>query len=133
MKTNQKRKLKVKTKKLVNSFKYAIQGIIASFQTERNMKLHVLAMILVILLGFIVKLSRLEWEICIILFAMIISGELFNTAIETTVDIAMPQKNEKAKLAKDVSAGAVLIIAIGSLIIGIIIFMPKLMEILKIN
>lgn len=133
MKTNQKRKLKVKTKKLVNSFKYAIQGIIASFQTERNMKLHVLAMILVILLGFIVKLSRLEWEICIILFAMIISGELFNTAIETTVDIAMPQKNEKAKLAKDVSAGAVLIIAIGSLIIGIIIFMPKIMEILKIN
>lgn len=132
MKTNQKRKLKVKTKKLINSFKYAIEGIIASFKTERNMKLHVMAMILVILLGFFAKLSKLEWMICIILFTIVIAGELFNTAIETTVDIAMPQKNEKAKLAKDVSAGAVLIIAIGAFIIGIIIFIPKILEILKI-
>lgn len=133
MKTNSKRKLKVKTKKLINSFKYAIEGIISSFKTERNMKLHVLAMTLVILLGFIIRLSRLEWIICIILFAIVIAGELFNTAIETTVDIAMPQRNEKAKLAKDISAGAVLIVAIGSLIIGGIIFIPKIIEILKIN
>lgn len=133
MKTNSKRKLKVKTKKLINSFKYAIEGIISSFKTERNMKLHVLAMTLVILLGFIIRLSRLEWIICIILFAIVIAGELFNTAIETTVDIAMPQRNEKAKLAKDISAGAVLIVAIGSLIIGGIIFIPKITEILKIN
>lgn len=133
MKTDQKRKLKVKTKKLINSFKYAIEGIIASFKTERNMKLHVLAMIVVIILGIILKLSEFEWTICIILFAIVIAGELFNTAIETTVDIAMPQKNEKAKLAKDISAGAVLIIAIASSIIGAIIFIPKIMEILKIN
>lgn len=133
MKTNSKRKLKVKTKKLINSFKYAIEGIISSFKTERNMKLHVLAMTLVILLGFIIRLSKLEWIICIILFAIVIAGELFNTAIETTVDIAMPQRNEKAKLAKDISAGAVLIVAIGSLIIGGIIFIPKIIEILKIN
>ena len=133
MKTDQKRKLKVKTKKLINSFKYAIEGIIASFKTERNMKLHVLAMIVVIILGIILKLSEFEWTICIILFAIVIAGELFNTAIETTVDIAMPQKNEKSKLAKDISAGAVLIIAIASSIIGAIIFIPKIMEILKIN
>lgn len=133
MKLKQKRKLKVKTKKLINSFKYAIEGIIASFKTERNMKLHILAMILVILLGIIVKLSKLEWIICIILFAIVIAGELFNTAIETTVDIAMPYRNEKAKLAKDISAGAVLIIAIASLIIGGIIFIPKILMILKIN
>lgn len=133
MKLKQKRKLKVKTKKLINSFKYAIAGIIASFKTERNMKLHILAMIIVILLGIVVKLSKLEWIICIILFAIVISGELFNTAIETTVDIAMPYRNEKAKLAKDVSAGAVLIIAIASLIIGVIIFVPKILAMLKIN
>lgn len=131
MKLKQKRKLKIKTKKLINSFKYAIEGIIASFKTERNMKLHILAMILVILLGIIVKLSKLEWIICIILFAIVIAGELFNTAIETAVDIAMPHRNEKAKLAKDVSAGAVLIIAIASLIIGGIIFVPKILAILK--
>lgn len=129
MKLKQKRKLKVKTKKLMNSFKYAIDGIIASFKTEKNMKLHILAMILVILLGIIVKLSKLEWIICIILFAIVIAGELFNTAIETTVDIAMPYRNEKAKLAKDVSAGAVLIIALASAIIGGIIFIPKILGI----
>lgn len=131
MKLKQKRNLKVKTKKLINSFKYAIEGIIASFKTERNMKLHILAMTIVILLGIAVKLSKLEWIICIILFAIVIAGELFNTAIETTVDIAMPYRNEKAKLAKDVSAGAVLIIAIASLIIGGIIFVPKILAILK--
>lgn len=130
MKLKQKRKLKVKTKKLINSFKYAIEGIIASFKTERNMKLHILAMILVIILGIIVKLNKLEWISCIILFALVIAGELFNTAIETTVDIAMPYRNEKAKLAKDISAGAVLIIAIASLIIGGIIFVPKILAIL---
>lgn len=129
MKLKQKRKLKVKTKKLINSFKYAIEGIIASFKTERNMKLHILAMTIVILLGIAVKLSKLEWIICIILFAIVIAGELFNTAIETTVDIAMPYRNEKAKLAKDISAGAVLIIAIASLIIGVIIFVPKILAI----
>lgn len=130
MELEQKRKIKVKTKKLINSFKYAIEGIKASFKSERNMKLHILAMILVIIFGIILKINKTEWCICIILFALVISSELFNTAIETTVDIAMPYKNDKAKLAKDISAGAVLIIALASLIIGGIIFIPKILEIL---
>ena len=68
--------------------------------------------------------------ICIILFSIVIAGELFNTAIETVVDIIMPQKNEKAKIAKDVAAGAVLILAIGSVIAGGMIFIPKIGNIL---
>ena len=131
MKVNKKRKLKVKTKKIANSFKYAIQGIISTFRKERNMKIHVFIMICVIILGFVLKISQMEWFICIILFGIVLAGETFNTAIETTVNIAMPYKDKKAKIAKDVSAGAVLILAITAAIIGCIIFIPKIIEFIK--
>lgn len=127
MKTRQKRIIKVKTKKLVNSFKYAIAGILTSFVKERNMKIHFLIMLLVIIAGFIFKINQLEWFICIGWFSAVIAGELFNTAIETTVNIAMPYRNPKAKAAKDISAGGVLILAIGAAITGLIIFIPKIM------
>ena len=83
-------------------------------------------MILVIIFGIFLKINVTEWCICIILFGFVISLELVNTAIETVVDIAMPEKNEKAKKAKDISASAVLISAICSAIIGLIIFIPKI-------
>lgn len=117
---------KQECKKLINSFKYALEGFVSSFKTERNMKIHVLAMILVIALGWYLKLSLIEW--CFITFAivLVIGSELFNTAIETIVDMISPEKNPKAKLAKDISAAAVLAFAIGAAIIGMIIFIPKL-------
>lgn len=116
----------MKTKKMINSFKNAFNGMIVSFKQERNMKIHISIMFLVILLGIIFKIKMVEWIICIICFALVIGGELFNTAIEITVDIAMPNFNEKAKKAKDISAGAVLVLAIASAIIGFIIFVPKI-------
>ena len=115
-----------KTKKLINSFKYAFTGIATSFKTERNMKIHVLIMILVIIAGIVFKVSLLDWIILVIMFGLVISAELFNTAIETTVDIAMPERNEKAKKAKDVAAGAVFVIAMASAVIGLLIFVPKI-------
>ena len=123
-----KRKIKVKTKKIANSFKYAFQGIITSFKTERNMKFHVFIMIMVILAGFWLKISTIEWIICIILFGLVIGAELFNTAIEKTVDIAMPYRNPDAKIAKDVAAASVLVVSISAAIIGFIIFIPKINE-----
>ena len=123
--------MKTKTKKLINSFKYAIEGIISSFKTEQNMKIHIFIMILVIILGMVLKLSTLEWIILTIVVALVISAELFNTTIETVVDMITKEKNEKAKLAKDVAAGAVLVLAIGSVIIGLIIFIPKILEFIK--
>lgn len=118
-----------KMKKIRNSFKYAIEGIWTSFKTERNMKIHIFIMILVIIAGIILKINKSEWIICIILFAIVIGSELFNTSIETIVDMVMPEKNEKAKIAKDVSAGAVLVVAIGAAIIGLVIFVPKILNI----
>ena len=120
-----------KGKKLINSFKYAFQGIITSFCTERNMKIHFLIMLLVIIAGFILKITKIEWIVCIILFGLVISAELFNTAIETVVDMIAKEKNEKAKIAKDVSAGAVLVLAISAIVVGLMIFVPRIIECLK--
>lgn len=119
-----------KMKKIRNSFKYAIEGIWTSFKTERNMKIHIFIMILAIIAGIILKINKSEWIICIILFAIVIGSELFNTSIETIVDMVMPEKNEKAKIAKDVSAGALLVVAIGAAIIGLVIFVPRILNIL---
>lgn len=113
-------------KKLINSFKYAIEGFISSFKTERNMKIHVLAMLIVIILGIYFKINAIEWCFISISVALVIGSELFNTALETIVDMVCPEKNPKAKLAKDISAAAVLAFAIGAAIIGGIIFIPKL-------
>ena len=118
--------LRRKRKKLRNSFKYAFQGIEEAWKTEQNLKIHFMIMALVIIAGFIFKISLIEWMVCLLLFAIVISLELINTAIETTVDIAMPEINEKAKYAKDIAAGAVLFSAIISVIIGLIIFVPKI-------
>ena len=123
--------MKKESKKIINSFKYAISGIKLAFIEERNMKIHFLAMALVIILGIILKISKLEWIICIILFSLVISTELINTALETLTNVVMPEKNEKAKITKDVAAGAVLVMAIVSAIIGMMIFIPKILVILK--
>lgn len=119
--------MKMKDKKrLINSFKYAFEGIISALKTEKNMKIHVLIMMLVIIFGIILKISKIEWIICIVLFGLVISLELINTAIENVVDLITQEINPKAKIAKDVAAGAVLVSAITSAIIGLMIFVPKI-------
>ena len=115
-------------KKLIKSFKYAIEGINTGIKQERNMKIHIIIMILVIIFGIILKISKIEWIICIILFGNVISLELVNTAIENAVDLITLEKKPKAKIAKDVAAGSVLIVAITSAIIGLIIFIPKILK-----
>lgn len=116
---------------LWKSFYHAFCGIKDNVVRERNLKIHIMVMLIVILLGFLLKISTMEWMICLILFGFVISLELVNTAIEITIDIYIQEFNEKAKLAKDTAAGAVLVAAIISMIIGIIIFLPKCLEIVK--
>ena len=123
----------MKNKKLINSFKYAFAGMWSAYKSERNIKIHIAVAILVILFGVFLQISTYEWIACIVCFAMVIGAEMFNTAIETVVDIAMPKKDERAKKAKDVAAGAVLVFAIGSAIIGSIIFIPKIIDYLNLT
>ena len=124
-------KMKEERKKIINIFKYAFEGIKSSLRTERNMKIHFSMMILVIVAGILLDISTYEWMICIILFGMVIGGELVNTAIEEVTDLVTTEINPKAKLAKDIAAGAVLIMAITSAIIGFIIFIPKIVLLFK--
>lgn len=70
----------------------------------------------------------MEWIVCICLFVLVIGGELFNTAIEIAVDLAMPKINDDAKKSKDIAAGGVLVLVIGSAIIGLIIFISKIIN-----
>ena len=119
---------KISKKKLKNSFKYAIQGIKSALKTEQNLKIHFVVTVLAIILGVVLKINFTEWAICFLLFGFVITAELLNTAIEVTVDLAMPEKNEKAKLAKDIAAGAVLVSAIISILVGMAIFLPKIIE-----
>ena len=115
---------------LMDSFKDALNGIAVPVRKERNLKIHLIIMLIVIIAGFILKISKTEWIICIILFALVISAEIMNTAIENAIDytrdVTLDANHELAGLAKDASAGAVLILAIASAIVGLIIFIAKI-------
>ena len=119
----------MKNKNLIDSFKHAFEGIRVAIKSERNLQIHIVIMFLVIIIGIILKISVVEWFVCLLLFGGVISLEMINTAIETTVDLITMEKNSKAKLAKDASVGAVLVMAIVSVIIGLIIFVPKILEV----
>ena len=118
-------------KKLRNSFKYALNGIKLCVLDEQNMLIHFTVGFLVIVAGFIFGISYIEWIICLLLIGMVLMMELLNTAIENTCDAVTDKNNKYIKIAKDTAAGAVLVIAIISAIIGLLIFVPKIMEVLK--
>lgn len=92
------------------------------------MKIHCMAMVLVIAAGIILKLSVTEWCICLVLFGVILALELVNTAIEAVVDLVTEEYRPLAKLAKDTAAGAVLIASIMAAGTGILIFLPKVLR-----
>lgn len=115
-----------KKRNFFDSVKDAFNGIIYCLTYEKNMKTHFLIAILVLLLGIYLKLSGEELVAVCLTIAGVIFAELVNTAIENTVDLATKEYSEKAKVAKDVAAGAVLVMAFMSIVIGIIVFLPKL-------
>ncbi len=108
------------------SFRYAYEGLVAAFKEEPNLKFHFLIGLLVIILGFILRISKIDWVTIIILIGFVIAVELTNTAIETVVDGLTQQHHPAAKIAKDISAGAVLVAALTAAISGILIFIPYL-------
>ena len=115
---------------LYKSFGYAFQGIFTCIRQERNMKIHCLAVIAVTVAGTFLHIKPVEWCICLLLFGLILSLELVNTALEAVVDLVTKEKKPLAKIAKDTAAGAVLVSAIAAAIIGCI-FVPYLLELIK--
>lgn len=111
---------------IINSFKYASAGIKEAFQSEKNMRIHFILMILAIILGFILKLSLVEWAILTITIGLVLILEFINTSLEQIVDIVSPEKQEKAKIAKDVAAAGVLVSATISILVAAFLFLPKI-------
>lgn len=124
------RKKQFGMKKQLNNFKYCFDGMIYALTNEQSMMSHFIIAFLTIILGFIVKLSRNEWFLVILLIALVIALEFINTAIEAVCDMVMPDIHPLAKIAKDTSSAAVFVMAMAALIIGLLIYIPRIIEML---
>jgi len=113
-------------KKRIQSFTYAFRGIARAVKEEPHPKIHLLAIAVVTIAGFYYSISATEWIACIICFGTVLSAEIMNSALEATVDKASPEQHPLAEKAKDMAAGAVLVVAIMSVAIATIIFIPKI-------
>lgn len=110
---------------LLKSFSFACQGILEAVRTERNIKIHFALTAIVVFFGWYFSLNGMEWLFILAAIAGTITLELVNSAIERVVDLITDQIHPLAKQAKDIAAGAVFIYAIFSIIVGLIIFLPK--------
>lgn len=122
---------KVSIKKRIDSFGFAFKGVATLFKTQPNARIHLMAILLVTVAGFLLKVSTAEWCFIVMSFAMVLAAEAINTAVEFVVDLTSPDYHPLAGKAKDVAAAAVLITAIGASLIGFIIFLPKLLVLLS--
>ena len=113
-------------KERLASFRYAIAGILDVTKSQANLKIHLTIALIVIFFGIFLDISNIEWGVVIGCIALVLSAETFNSAIEYLTDLVAPEYHLLAKKTKDAAAGAVLITAIGSAIIGFIIFLPKI-------
>ena len=110
-------------KSLAKSFSYAFKGIAYCVKNERNMRIHICMALIVSMFSYCYEVNYTQYILILICMGLVISGEMINTAIETLTNLEAPSYNRLAKIAKDVAAGAVLISAILSIIVGIIIFL----------
>ncbi|AHF15444.1 diacylglycerol kinase family protein [Niabella soli] len=113
-------------KKILRSFGYAFNGLREAVRSELNFRIHLFAAVLIILVCRFLGVSKIEWLLVIICISTVMALELINTAIEKLCDFVSPEKRPAIKIIKDLSAAAVLIAAIGALLIGMFIVLPKI-------
>ena len=112
----------------LRSFRYAFKGVVALFAKEHNARIHAVAAVCAVAAGFICDISNMEWIAVVIAIGMVMAAEAFNTAIEYLADFVSPGHNEYIGKAKDVAAGAVLILAVCAVVIAMVIFIPKIIH-----
>lgn len=115
------------------SFTYAFKGLIHVLKAEHNMWIHLSVTLAVIVLGAVLKISRFDWLIVILCIGFVLTAEIMNTAIEKLTDKVSPERNEAAGLVKDISACAVLVSVITSVIAGLLVFIPYIIALVKQN
>jgi diacylglycerol kinase (ATP) len=113
---------------MVESFNYAVEGIIHVLRTHRNMRVHFLAAVVVLVLALVLGVSRLELIVLLISISFVLIAEMVNSAIEAAIDVATSSFDPLAKLAKDIAAGAVLIASINAVVVGYLVFSGQVAE-----
>ena len=124
---------KFSLRKRIQSFGFAFNGLKIMLREEHNSRIHLFCACLVIGLMFIFNLSPIEIGLLIMVIGMVFTAELFNSALENLADHLSPDKNEKIKKVKDLSAAAVLVTALTALIVGCMIFLPKILELIQLT
>jgi len=114
--------------KRLKSFTYAFNGLRILLREEHNSRIHLFATVCVVVAGVIFRISSLEWVAVVFAIGLVFGGEIFNSAIEDLADVVCPERDERIKKVKDLSAAAVLVSAFTALIIGLIIFIPKVVD-----
>jgi len=116
--------------RLIHSFGYAFAGLGHGLRTQVNLRIHFLAASAVIIAGLLLQISTVEWAILVVTIMIVMSAELFNTAVEAMTDRVGQEYHPLSKVAKDTAAGAVLVSAIGAVIVGLLIFGPRLLALI---
>ncbi len=115
-------------RKAGRSFRFAGQGILDLFRFENNAKVHLLVAVLVIVAGFCLQISRVEWAIILTQVGLVWAAEAFNTAVEKLCDFVSPGIHPQIRAVKDMASGAVLILAVVAVLVGLIIFGGRLLD-----
>ena len=128
---SQDNKRKWKNRDLVSSLEFALTGILTAFKEERNMRKHAVTALVVILAGFIFQVSRIEWLFLLLSIFLVVAFEMINSAIENVVDLASHYHfSMLAKNAKDMAAGAVLVVSLFAALTGALIFLPRIWDLI---
>lgn len=115
----------------INSLEFALSGITTAFKEERNLRTHLFTTVAVIFAGLIFRISKFDWLFVLLSVFLVIAAELINSAIENVVDLASDYHfHLLAKKAKDMAAGAVLVLSGFAVIVGLFVFLPKIFELL---
>lgn len=122
-----KRKKQRGFKRFLYSFKYAVEGLIYTYNNEQNLLVHIIVTIITVIFGFIFGLNNIEWLFVLIMIGLVFCAELINSSIEAVVDLVSPEKHPLAKIAKDTASAAVLSLCIVAFIGGLCIFIPKIL------
>jgi len=116
-----------KIRRLIKSFGYALKGLHQMVKTEQNARVHLMVTVLVLIAALLFGLTATEWCLILLCMALVWAAEAFNTAIETVTDHLFKERNETARIIKDVAAGAVFVCAVAAAACGLIIFIPKIL------
>lgn len=128
---NKNNKRKWKNRDVISSLEFALTGIFTAFKEEKNMRSHVLSAVAAIIAGLIFRISATEWLFLLLSIFLVFAFEIMNSAVENVVDLASDYHfSMRAKNAKDMAAGAVLVVSGFAVITGLIIFLPKLWDII---